>query len=189
MQACIKKIGTYMIKKLYLFILLGLFLCPAIAGQNKTVTLKGEVVAYVEPHLVMMPHSYVPNADVLIVRVKDKNKMEGKFIKILTEYFSEKSPLPEDIFKGGVWKFKLNRQVYCDNLLIFDLPDSERSFEKDGEIWVLITPSIKYIESEDSVDLPKNKILPCYKFISAGKVRAVQKAIKKAVTETTAALW
>lgn len=157
-----------MIKKLYLFILLWLLLCPTIEGQNAKVTVKGKVIAYVEPNVNVPPHSFVPKSDVLIVRVTRSRKIKDEFIKIVAEYFSEKSPLSADVFKGEEWQFKVSRRTDCDSLLIPDSSELQKSVEKkDGETWTFDAPFIKFVKPDEVANVPKDKILPCYSFISA----------------------
>ena len=162
-----------MIKKFCLFILLSLLLCPTLKGQRAKASLEGRVVAYSEPNVKVPPHSFIPKSDVLIVRVTHSRKIKNEFIKILSEYFSEESPLPKDIFKGEGWQFKVSRRTDCDSLLIPDTIQLQKSIEKkNGETWTFDTPSVKFVKPDEAANIPKDEVLPCYSFISA---RSIQK--------------
>jgi hypothetical protein len=157
-----------MIKKICLFILLCLLLCPIVEGQNAIVTLRGKVVAYVERNVDVPPHSFLPKSDVLIVRVRNSRKTQDAFIRIVVEYFSEESPLSKDVFKGEEWKFKVSRRADCDSRLIPDNSELQRSVErKGGETWTFDAPSVKFVKPDEAADVPRDKILLCYSFISA----------------------
>ena len=142
-------------------------MCPAIEGQNAKATLKGKVIAYVEPNVDVPSHSFVPRSDVLIVRVTRSRKIKDEFVKIVAEYFSEKGPLSADVFKGEEWQFKVSRRTDCDSLLIPDSSEFQKSIEKtDGETWTFDVPSIKFVKPDEVANVPKDKVLPCYSFIS-----------------------
>ncbi len=161
-----------MIKKFYLFILLCLLLCPTIEGQNAKASLKGKVIAYVEPNVDAPSHSFVPKSDVLIVRVTRSRKIKDEVVKIVAEYFSEKSPLSADVFKGEEWQFRVSRRTDCDSLLIPDSSELRKSVEKQtGEIFTFDTPSVKFIRPDEADDVPKNIKLSCYSYIRTKRLR------------------
>lgn len=160
-----------MIKKFSLFILLSFLFCPITQGQDAKVILKGKVVAYIEPNVDVASHSFVPKSDVLIVQLKRSRRTKSEFIKIVAEYFSEKSPLSEDVFRGEAHSFKVLRRPDCDSFLIPNHSERQNAIErKEGETWTFETPSLKFVKSDKSGNVPKDKVLPCYTFISGEKL-------------------
>lgn len=160
-----------MITKSYLLIVLYLLFCLTIEGQNAKVSLRGKVVAYVEPNVDTPPNSFIPKSDVLIVRVTRSRKIKDEFVKIVTEYFSEKSPLFADVLNGREWQFKLSRRTDCDSFLMPSGFEPQKSVEKkDGETWTFAAPSVKLVNPDEVTSVPKDKILPCYLFRSARNI-------------------
>lgn len=157
-----------MSKKFYLMSLCCFILCSTVNGQRAETVFCGEVVAYIEPNVIAPPHSFVPKSDVLIVRVARSRGVKNEFIKVVAEYFSEKSPVPKGIFKGGKWKFKVARRTDCDSALSPDNSELQKSIKsKEGEGWTFTSPNLVFIKSEGAESLPKDKVLPCYSFTSA----------------------
>lgn len=163
-------------KHFYLSILLCLLWCPAINGQNAKLAVRGKVIAYIESNVDVPPHSFIPRSDVLIVQITRLNKTTDEFIKIVNEYFSEESPLSKGVFEGEEQTFVISRRTDCDSLLIPDTSEFQKSIEnKDGETWTINAPSVKFVRDDEIANVPNDKILPCYSFVSAQESAKKQK--------------
>lgn len=146
-------------------------------GQASNSTkMKGEVIAYVEPTIKVPPHSYIPNVNELIVKVNKIKGNNAKFARVINEYFSEKTILPDNIFtEGGKWKFKVTRRVDCDGVLVLSAPlkkpDDDNKDKKftvqDADQFILDPPPVvRLINSDEAKKIPSDQILPCYSILS-----------------------
>lgn len=159
---------------LYLAVNFVLLLVPCF-GQVKIspVNFTGEVIAYIESDIIIPSHSYIPNSDVLIVKVKSSKKTQTEYIKIKTEYFEEKSQLPHNIFsRTGKWKFKVTRRVDCDSVLNPDYSEFLKSANdnKDGDVWIMDKPvKVHFIHPKEGRSISADKVLPCYLILSLKK--------------------
>src|SRR4051812_48177610 len=85
--------------------------------------ISGRIVAYSRIADGIPPNGYVPRIDELIVKAEDKSGKTPVFIRLVNEYFSKETTLPDDIFSNRVvWDFTVVRRVDCDGAVSPVLP-------------------------------------------------------------------
>ncbi|HLM01119.1 MAG TPA: hypothetical protein VK400_08670 [Pyrinomonadaceae bacterium] len=153
----------------------------SIFGQPdlKPIKIKGEVVAYLKPNV---PHlSSIVYTEELIVKVKASNSF-GNYIKLLNIYLGDKNHLPTNLYtNGGDWRFTAKRRVDCDSVLRPNVPEvpkianteieDKNNLDKTDNSFVILfdQPEINFIVAEASLNIPNNKVLPCYEILSLKK--------------------
>ena len=109
-----------------LIVLSYIFFIPS--AQSQDVSFKGEVIGYVQSQMIVPPHGYIPNMDELIVKTEKSGRNNGRFVRIINEYFEEKSSLPRSIFDtGGRYLFVASRRLDCDGAARIKAPVANNS--------------------------------------------------------------
>jgi hypothetical protein len=137
--------------------------------ERNPIKVKGEVVAYIKPNIIVRTGAH--NGEMLIAKVKFPRTSKTEHVWLLNEFFGNVSNLPAKVFSdAGKWKFKLNRRVDCDSVLRPNYSEIFKDFQKtrsNNETWVMDEPAeINFIIPEKSLNIPANKVLPCYEILS-----------------------
>lgn len=145
-------------------------------AQQRSKTLQGRVVAYATPDVIVPAHSTVPKSQILVVRVSGPGKFKNKLIAIVAEYFSEKSPVPEMVSKGGEWRFRGARRPDCDLVLAIRAqppgkPDAE-------DTWLIQLAPVTIVDASFSEAMIRRR-MQCYAFESAEKLNRSPRRLPK----------
>jgi hypothetical protein len=137
--------------------------------ERNPIKVSGEVVAYVKSNIEVKSGSV--NGETLLARVKFSRSTKTDYIWLLHEYIGNESNLPAKVFNSGrKWKLEINRRVDCDSVLRPDYSDLGKDFLKttsSNEKWVMDDPpEINFIITEKSLNIPADKVLPCYEILS-----------------------
>ena len=153
--------------------LIAVWLSVPSSGQFKIkrVSLNGEVVAYIKPHVIVPPNSL--NGEKLLARVTRPGSSKIEYLWLLKEFFGNQSDLPAQIYGSGVtWEFKATRRVDCDSTLRprsstpLESSKTANDDENGGEFILDDPPAVTFIVSEQYLSIPAGKVLPCYQILS-----------------------
>lgn len=89
-------------------------------GKGERLTVNGTVVAYELSALRLAKLTFVPQTELLIVRVgkRIKGREASRYIKVVYTFGTDEPSLPDAIYAGGnQWRFTLTRDRSCDGAL------------------------------------------------------------------------
>ena len=139
-------------------------------GTNKesTLTIVGPVVAYEISVTRLAQLTFVPNTEVIIVRMDKliKGQEQAHYLKVVYRYGTDEPSLAKEVFHGrSQWRFTLKRDRNCDSSV--EQMKSVRTQPKEEEEVTL--SGLKFTrETEGLTDDTK---LPCY-VLKPGNYRA-----------------
>lgn len=129
-------------------------------GTNKepTLTIVGPVIAYERSVTRLTQLTFVPNTEVLIVRVDKliKGQEQAHYLKVVYRYGTDEPSLAREVFESrNQWRFKLKRDRNCDSSVGQMKPEKIQG--KEGKDVIL--SGLKFTSTEG---LPDDTNLPCY---------------------------
>jgi hypothetical protein len=139
-------------------------------GTNKEsmLTIVGPVIAYERSVTRLAQLTFVPNTEVLIVRVDKliKGQEQAHYLKVVYRYGTDEPSLAKEVFDGrSQWRFTLQRDRNCDSAI--GQMKSVKTQTKEGEEVTL--SGLKF--TGETEGLPDDTNLPCY-VLKPGNYRA-----------------
>lgn len=139
-------------------------------GTNKEsmLTVVGPVVAYERSVTRLAQLTFVPNTEVLIVRVDKliKGQEQSHYLKVVYRYGTDEPSLAKEIFDSrSQWRFRLKRDRNCDSSV--GQMKSVKAQIREGEEVTL--SGLKFIGETEGLADDTN--LPCY-VLKPGNYRA-----------------
>lgn len=139
-------------------------------GTNKEsmLTIVGPIVAYERSVTRLAQLTFVPNTEVLIVRVDKliKGQEQAPYLKVVYRYGTDEPSLAKEVFDGrSQWRFTLKRDRNCDSSV--GQMKSVKTQTKEGEEVTL--SGLKFTGETEGLTDDIN--LPCY-VLKPGNYRA-----------------
>jgi hypothetical protein len=129
------------------------------ANKESMLTIVGPVIAYERSVTRLAQLTFVPNTEVLIVRVDKliKGQEQAHYLKVVYSYGTDEPSLTKEVFDSKrQWRFILERDRSCDSSA--GQMKAVKSQTKEGE--EIILSGLKFIgETEGLAD---DTHLPCY---------------------------
>ncbi|HEX6649013.1 MAG TPA: hypothetical protein VF075_05725 [Pyrinomonadaceae bacterium] len=136
--------------------------------KDSMLTIVGPVIAYDRSVTRLTQLTFVPNTEVLIVRVDKliKGKEQAHYLKVVYRYGTDEPSLAKEIFDStSQWRFKLKRDRNCDSSV--GQMKSVKIQTEEGEEVTL--SGLKF--SGQTEGLTDDTNLPCY-VLTPGDYRA-----------------
>ena len=139
-------------------------------GTNKEpmLTIVGPVIAYERSVTRLAKLTFVPNTEVLIVRVDKlrQGQEHAQYLKVVYRYGTDEPSLAKEVLDSrSQWRFTLKRDRSCDSSV--GQMKSVKTQTKEGE--EVILSGLKFINETER--LADNTNLPCYE-LRPGNYRA-----------------
>lgn len=137
-------------------------------NRESMLTIVGPVVAYERSVTRLAQLTFVPNTEVLIVRVDKliKGQQQAHYLKVVYRYGSDEPSLAKEVFDGrSQWRFTLKRDHKCDSSV--GQMKSVKTQTKEGEEVTL--SGLKF--TGETEGLADDTSLPCY-VLKPGNYRA-----------------
>ena len=126
-------------------------------SKQPGLTIVGPVVAYERSVLQLAQLTFVPNKEVVIVRVDKllKGREPARYLKVVYNYGTDEPAFEKEIFDSRKqWRFRLKRDQSCDSSI--GQMKSVEPQSKEG-------PAVSGLKFTSETDvLPDETSLPCY---------------------------
>lgn len=141
-----------------------------VRGTNKEsmLTIVGPVIAYERSVTRLAQLTFVPNTEVLIVRVDKllKGHEQAQYLKVVYRYGTDEPSLSKEVFDSrSQWRFTLKRDRNCDSSV--GRMKSVKTQIKEGE--EVILSGLQF--TDETEELTDDTNLPCY-ILRPGNYRA-----------------